>query len=265
MTCITEHNFTNILQVKDLVKTYPNGVKALRKVNFEVPKGAFLSIIGLSGSGKSTLLRCISRIHEPTEGSIYFDGQNITHLQDQKLRKIRSKIGMIFQHFNLIDRRNVLNNVLMGRLGQLNNRFLSGIFRSWPQEWIHDAYEALKIVGIAEKALIRADSLSGGQKQRVAIARTLLQNPNLLLADEPVASLDPSTSYSVMNYLRDLNQKKNITVICNLHFLSLVREYSTHVIALKNGEKVFEGKPLDITEKWFRDIYGADAREVEIH
>lgn len=150
-------------------------------------------------------------------------------------------------------------------MAKLNERFLGGILQKWPQEWIDDAYDALKIVGIADKALVRADGLSGGQKQRVAIARTLIQKPNLLLADEPVASLDPTTSYSVMNYLQDLNQNRNITVVCNLHFLSLVRDYSTHVIALRNGEKVFEGKPSDISEKWFRDIYGADAKEVEIH
>ncbi len=265
MTFEPERNFEYILQVKNLAKTYPNGTKALKGITFDVPKGAFLSVIGLSGSGKSTLLRCINRIHEPTSGSISFEGQDITHVNEQNLRAIRSKIGMVFQHFNLINRRSVLNNVLMGRLGQLNDKFLGGIFQKWPQEWINDAYEALKIVGISDKALVRADGLSGGQKQRVAIARTLIQKPNLLLADEPVASLDPTTSYSVMNYLRDLNQNRNITVVCNLHFLSLVRDYSTHVIALRNGEKVFEGKPSDISEKWFRDIYGADAREVEIH
>jgi phosphonate transport system ATP-binding protein len=260
-----ERNFEYILQVQNLFKTYPNGTRALKGISFNVPKGAFLSVIGLSGSGKSTLLRCINRIHEPTSGSIFFEGQDITHVNEQRLRMIRSKIGMVFQHFNLINRRSVLNNVLMGRLGQLNERFLGGILQKWPQEWIDDAYDALKIVGIADKALVRADGLSGGQKQRVAIARTLIQKPNLLLADEPVASLDPTTSYSVMNYLQDLNQNRNITVVCNLHFLSLVRDYSTHVIALRNGEKVFEGKPSDISEKWFRDIYGADAKEVEIH
>ncbi len=254
-----------ILQVDNIVKTYPNGTKALKGISFQVPKGAFLSVIGLSGSGKSTLLRCINRIHEPTAGTVYFEGQDITHVKERELREIRKKIGMVFQHFNLINRRNVLNNVLMGKLGDLNNHFLGGIFKKWPSEWVDEAYSALKIVGIADKALVRADGLSGGQKQRVAIARTLIQNPHLLLADEPVASLDPTTSYSVMNYLKDLNTKRNITVVCNLHFLSLVRDYSTHVIALKNGEKVFEGKPSDISEKWFKDIYGADAKEVEIH
>ena len=265
MTLQHMQNNDFILQVDNIVKTYPNGTKALKGISFQVPKGAFLSVIGLSGSGKSTLLRCINRIHEPTAGTVYFEGQDITHVKERELREIRKKIGMVFQHFNLINRRNVLNNVLMGKLGDLNNHFLGGIFKKWPSEWVDEAYAALKIVGIADKALVRADGLSGGQKQRVAIARTLIQNPHLLLADEPVASLDPTTSYSVMNYLKDLNTKRNITVVCNLHFLSLVRDYSTHVIALKNGEKVFEGKPSDISEKWFKDIYGADAKEVEIH
>ncbi|WP_211363224.1 phosphonate ABC transporter ATP-binding protein [Fluviispira multicolorata] len=265
MTFQPARDYEFILQVKDLVKTYPNGTKALKGVSFNVPKGAFLAVIGLSGSGKSTLLRCINRIHEPTSGSMIFEGRDITHVKEQQLREARTKIGMVFQHFNLVNRRNVLNNVLTGRLGRLENKFLGGIFQKWPEKWIEEAYQALRIVGIEDKALIRADGLSGGQKQRVAIARTLMQHPDLLLADEPVASLDPSTSYSVMNYLRDLNQKHNITVVCNLHFLSLVRDYSTHVIALKNGELVFEGKPTDITEKWFKDIYGSDAREVEIH
>ena len=265
MTLQHMQNNDFILQVDNIVKTYPNGTKALKGISFQVPKGAFLSVIGLSGSGKSTLLRCINRIHEPTAGTVYFEGQDITHVKERELREIRKKIGMVFQHFNLINRRNVLNNVLMGKLGDMSNHFLGGIFKRWPSDWVDEAYDALKIVGIADKALVRADGLSGGQKQRVAIARTLIQNPHLLLADEPVASLDPTTSYSVMNYLRDLNVKRNITVVCNLHFLSLVRDYSTHVIALKNGEKVFEGKPTDISEKWFKDIYGAEAKEVEIH
>jgi phosphonate transport system ATP-binding protein len=260
-----EKNWEYILQVKNLTKQYPNGTVALNRVSFNVPKGAFLAVIGLSGSGKSSLLRCLNRLHEPSSGQIIFEGQDITHINQQDLRRARTKIGMIFQHFNLINRRDVLTNVLTGRLGNLEHKFTGGVLGTWPKEWIEDAYGALKVVGIEDKALVRADGLSGGQKQRVAIARTLMQHPDLLLADEPVASLDPSTSHSVMNYLKLLNEKHNITVVCNLHFLSLVHEYSTHVIALRGGELVFEGKPSDITKQWFKDIYGADAREVEIH
>jgi phosphonate transport system ATP-binding protein len=253
-----------ILQVEHVSKTYPNGTRALKDISFSVEKGAFVSIIGLSGSGKSTMLRCINRLHEPTAGKIVFDGNDITHIHERELRAVRSQIGMVFQQFNLIKRRDVLTNVLSGRLGAWESSVTGGIFRRWPKEWIDDAYAALRTVGIEEKAKVRADSLSGGQQQRVAIARTLMQNPKLLLADEPVASLDPSTSHSIMKYLKMLNEEHGVTVLCNLHFLSLVREYSTHVIALRGGEKVFEGKPEDITEQWFRDIYGEDAREVEI-
>lgn len=259
------HDSSSILSIKNLVKTYPNGTRALKGVSFDVPRGSFVAVIGLSGSGKSTMLRCINRIHEPTAGSILFDGQEMTSLSTKELRAVRQQIGMVFQHFNLIKRRDVLTNVLSGRLGQMSELPFGGIFKRWPKEWVEEAHEALQLVGIPDKALVRADGLSGGQQQRVAIARTLMQKPKLLLADEPVASLDPSTSNSVMQYLKLLNEKHGVTVVCNLHFLSLVREYATHVVALRGGEKVFEGKPLDITPQWFKDIYGEQAKEVEIH
>ena len=254
-----------ILRLKGVGKTYPNGTVALRDVSFEVPRGAFVSVIGLSGSGKSTLLRCINRLHQPTLGSIVMNGEELTALSDRQMRIVRRRIAMIFQQFNLVKRRDVLSNVLMGRLGLCEDRFFGGVFGRWPRAWIDDAYACLRLVGIEDKALVRADGLSGGQQQRVAIARSLMQEPDILLADEPVASLDPSTSHSVMNYLRMLNVDKGVTVLCNLHFLSLVREYSTHVIALRGGQKVFEGSPDQIDGKWFRDIYGEDAREVGIH
>jgi len=254
-----------ILKVDNLSKTYANGVTALKDVSFTVKRGAFLAVIGLSGSGKSTLLRCVNRIHDPSDGHIYFNDKEITSLKERDMTSVRSKIGMIFQHFNLIDRQSVLQNVLYGRSGHNAHKLLGGIFHKWPQEWVDEAYQALRVVGIEGKALLRANALSGGQKQRVAIARALMQKPELILADEPVASLDPTTSYSVMDYLKDLNQNQKITVICNLHFLSLVREYSTDVIALRDGEIVFTGKPQDITQEWFKNIYGTDAREVGIH
>lgn len=187
-----QNNHSEILRIENLHKTYPNGVQALQDINFSVKKGTFLAVIGLSGSGKSSLLRCINRIHEPTSGEVYFNNTSITALPEHELCKVRTKIGMIFQHFNLINRQSVLNNVLYGRLGRFQDRCFGGILNSWPKEWITDAHDALKLVGIDHKAPLRADGLSGGEKQRVAIARTLMQHPELLLADEPVASLDPT-------------------------------------------------------------------------
>jgi phosphonate transport system ATP-binding protein len=254
----------NILQVKNLVKTYPNGTQALKGISFDVKKGEFLVIIGLSGSGKSTLLRCLNRLHDPSSGEILFQGKNIAITTDGKeIRNLRKKIAMIFQHFNLIPRHTVISNVLMGRLGATSTwKSLMGIFSA---EDVADAQKYLSLVGIPEKAKMRADNLSGGQQQRVAIARALTQNPALLLADEPVASLDPATSHTVMDYLKKVNQELGITVIANLHFLSLVRQYATRVIALKAGEIVYEGDPSQIDQAWFEKIYGQGAKEVHIN
>lgn len=255
----------NILELHQVEKIYPNGTYALKGVSFNVKRGSFVAVIGLSGSGKSTMLRCVNRLHEPTAGKVIFDGKEVTALSERDMRRVRTDIGMIFQQFNLIKRRDVLTNVLTGKLGTFSEKVFGGVVGKWPKEWIDEAYECLRVVGIPNKALVRADGLSGGQQQRVAIARSLMQRPKLLLADEPVASLDPATSNSVMQYLKNINEQLGITVICNLHFLSLVREFSTHVVALRGGEKVFEGVPTDITPQWFKDIYGEDAKEVEIH
>ncbi|MBL0321056.1 MAG: phosphonate ABC transporter ATP-binding protein [Ignavibacteria bacterium] len=251
-----------LLSVRDLTHTYPNGFQALKGISFDVEAGEFLVVIGLSGSGKSTLLRCLNRLIEPTGGSITFDGQDVTHIANDALRKHRGQIGMIFQHFNLIPRHSVLNNVLYGALGSTGT--VAAMLGRFSDELRTRALEALRVVGIAEKSTVRADALSGGQQQRVAIARALMQQPRMLLADEPVASLDPSPSHCVMTYLERINKDMGTTVICNLHFLSLVRQYATRVIALKDGIMVFNGSPHDITEEWFTTIYGEDAVEVEI-
>ena len=251
-----------ILKVKNLHKIYKNGMHALKGLNIEVQKGEFLVIIGLSGSGKSTLLRCINRLIEPTAGTVEFMGKDITHVKGEELRKVKAQIGMIFQHFNLINRHSVLKNVISGKLGQLKT--LNSILGNFTNDIYEEAYRNLEIVGIKEKAKERADTLSGGEQQRVAIARSLMQNPKLLLADEPVASLDPATSNSVMKFFEKVNKEFGTTVICNLHFLSLVRKYATRVIALKSGEIIYEGEPSEIDEKWFKTIYGEEAEEVEI-
>lgn len=245
----------NILEVKNLVKTYPNGTQALRGVSFDVRAGEFLVVIGLSGSGKSTLLRCLNRLHDPSSGQIFFQGQDVAQIQGREVRSLRRRVAMIFQHFNLIPRYTVKTNVLMGRLAS------TGTFKSilgfFAKEDHQEAEKFLNLVGIGEKSQLRADSLSGGQQQRVAIARALCQKPELLLADEPVASLDPETCQVVMDYLRKVNRELGITIICNLHFLDLVREYATRVIALKDGRVIFEGKPQEISDERYREIYGA--------
>lgn len=253
-----------ILSVKNLVKTYPNGVKALKGVSFDVREGEFLVIIGLSGSGKSTLLRCLNRLHDPTSGSILFEEkQDIAQVKGAAVRDIRRQIGMIFQHFNLVPRFTVLKNVLLGRLAYTSAwKSVFGLFSASDRK---KALEHLSLVGIAEKAQLRADNLSGGQQQRVAIARVLSQNPKIILADEPVASLDPATCHTVMEYLKKVNEQLGITIVCNLHFLSLVRQYATRVIALKAGEIIYEGSPQEIDDQWFERIYGEGAKEVHVN
>lgn len=248
-----------MLRIEHLTKVYPGGTVALKDVSFTVTDGEFLVVIGLSGSGKSTLLRCINRLIEPTEGKITWDDIDITAANGTQLRQMRRHIGMVFQQFNLVKRSSVMTNVLSGRLGYANPWLsLIGI---WPKEDRQRAVHALERVGIADKAYVRADTLSGGQQQRVGIARTLMQEPKLILADEPVASLDPVLSHSILQYLEVLN-KEGITVICSLHFLDLVHRYATRVIGLKDGIKVFEGLPNEIDRARFKEIYGEEAQEV---
>ncbi len=248
-----------MLEIRNLSKTYPDGTRALKDVSFTVEKGEFLVVIGLSGSGKSTLLRCINRLIEPTAGTIIYDGQDITAANPAELRRIRRQIGMVFQQFNLVRRSSVLNNVLAGRLGYTGT--LRSILGLWPQEDRAMAMRNLELVGIEGKAQSRADSISGGQQQRVGIARALMQNPTLMLADEPVASLDPALSDSVMLYFEKLNKERGVTVICSLHVLGLARRYGTRIIALKDGAMVYNGDPAGIDERRFREIYGDEAVE----
>jgi len=251
-----------ILRVKDLNKVYNNGVHALRNISFDVKPGEFLAIIGLSGSGKSTLLRCLNRLIDPSSGKVFIRDVELMGLSKRELRVERKRVAMIFQHFNLIKRKLVLINVLSGKLGSQGT--LSSVLGVFSEEDRQKALKLLDTVGLRDKAGSRADELSGGQQQRVAIARALMQDPDILLADEPVASLDPATSHSVMQYLENANRELGKTIICNLHFLSLVRQYATRVIALKRGEILFDGDAHEIDEDWFREIYGEDAKEVEI-
>jgi len=251
-----------ILRIAHLTKTYPDGTRALSDVSFEIARGEFLVIIGLSGSGKSTLLRCINRLIEPSSGRIEFQGRDITTASREDLRVIRRQIAMVFQQFNLVKRMSVLTNVLTGRLGYTPPHWALADYFSAPL--VDQALANLGRVGIPEKAYTRADALSGGQQQRVGIARALMQEPQLILADEPVASLDPAMSHSVLRYIEELNRNDGITVLCSLHFLSLARRYGTRILALKGGEIVFDGLPAEIDEARFKAIYGDDAVAVEI-
>ncbi len=254
-----------MLSVRDLTKIYTSGrsrdsVLALDKVTFEVPKGQFLAVIGLSGSGKSTLLRCINRLIEPTSGQVLWNGVDVTAASEEEVRCIRRKIGMVFQHFNLVHRSSVITNVLAGRLGYINPAW--SLVNRFPRQDIDKALRQLERVGIADKAHQRADELSGGQQQRVGIARALMQDPEMILADEPVASLDPVLAHSIMQYLEKINQEDGVTVLCSLHFLDLVHRYADRVIALNQGQLVFDGLPQEIDDQRFKDIYGKDAERV---
>ncbi|QPC84927.1 phosphonate ABC transporter ATP-binding protein [Phototrophicus methaneseepsis] len=251
-----------MLIIENLTHVYENGFKALDNVSFEVPDGQFVALIGLSGSGKSTLLRCINRLLEPTSGRIIWNGLDVTAISDEEIRYLRRRIGMIFQQFNLVKRSKVITNVLTGRLGYTSP--LYSFINYFPKSERDKALANLQRVGIGSQAYKRASELSGGQQQRVAIARALMQDPELMLADEPVASLDPATSHSVMKYLDLLNTEDGLTILCSLHFLSLARTYADRVIALKDGQLAFDGTPEEIDNARFKEIYGEDAVEVGI-
>ena len=249
-----------LLEVKNLTKIYDGEVLALDQVSFQLEDGQFMAAIGLSGSGKSTLLRCINRLVEPTAGQVIWNGVDITAAPQEDLRQLRRRFGMIFQHFNLVSRSSVLTNVLSGRLGYSNP--LWSLVNYFPKEDIALAMHNLERVGIADKAHARADELSGGQQQRVGIARALMQEPQVLLADEPVASLDPVLAHSIMRILKQLNQEDGISVICSLHFLDLVQQYADRAVALNEGRLVFDGLPPEIDDARFKEIYGREAERI---
>ncbi len=252
-----------MLEVKNLTKVYEDGTVALKNVSFSVDEGEFLVVIGLSGAGKSTLLRCINRLINPTEGEIIWNGINLTKLEGEDLRKIRRKIGMIFQQFNLVKRSSVYQNVISGRLGYVKT--IQSLFGRFPEEDIKKAESIAQRLGITDQIHKRADELSGGQQQRVGIARALMQDPELILADEPVASLDPVFAHSILGILEKLNQEEHITIICSLHYLDLVQRYATKVIGLKEGELIYKGSKKDVQElsdEEFKQIYGVEAERI---
>ena len=249
-----------MLEIKNLTKIYAGGTQALYDVSFTVKPGEFLAVIGLSGSGKSTLLRCINRLIEPTDGQIIWNGQDITAASQDEMLRIRRKIGMIFQHFNLVSRSRVITNVLAGRLGYVNPAM--SLLNRFPKSDMAMALNQLDRVSIADQAYKRADELSGGQQQRVGIARAMMQEPEIILADEPVASLDPVLAHSIMQHLDTINKEDGVMVLCSLHFLDLVHRYADRAIALNDGKLMFDGSPQEIDDERFKEIYGKEAERV---
>lgn len=243
------------LQVRDLRAGYA-GREILRGVSFSVAPDDFFAIIGPSGAGKSTLIRCVNRLVEPTSGEVLLDGRNLVTLGQRHLREARRNIGMIFQEFNLIERLSVIDNVLTGRLGYTGT--LRSFFRKFRREDVGRALELLERVGLKDHVHKRADRLSGGQRQRVGIARALMQNPRLLLVDEPTSSLDPKIAREVMQLIRGIANELRIPVLCNIHDVKLATEFCTHIIGLQDGVKKFEGRPSELDARAMQDIYALE-------
>ncbi|MGH8617554.1 MAG: phosphonate ABC transporter ATP-binding protein [Burkholderiales bacterium] len=244
------------LAIEALSKVYPGGARALDGVSFTVARAEVVAIIGSSGAGKSTLIRCINRLVEPTAGSIRLGGTEITGLAPRELRKVRRRIGMIFQEFNLVDRLTVMENILSGRLGSVG--FFASFLRRYPPADVSSAFAMLDRVGLEGLHDSRADALSGGQRQRVGIGRALMQNPDLLLVDEPTASLDPKTARQIMRLIRSLATERERPALVNIHDVALAQAYADRIIGLKAGRLVFDGPGAGLTPAVLTEIYGAE-------
>lgn len=249
-----------MIEFIDVEKEYDNGTKALSNLNLKIEQGEFVAIIGLSGAGKSTLLRCINLMHNITGGQLIVDNIDISKLKGKQVRRFRRRIGMIFQSFNLVTRTSVLKNVLVSFVPELPFwRKITGIYK---HEHKIKALEALDKVGILDKAFIRCDQLSGGQQQRVALARTLAQNPDVILADEPIASLDPVTSKMVMDDFKRINQETNMSVLLNIHHVEVALEYADRIIGIRKGQIVYDGPTKEVTQEVLDDIYNGKVEEM---
>ena len=249
-----------ILEFQHVSKVYNNTTKALDDLSFSVKEGEFLSIIGPSGAGKSTVLRCINRLVDATDGKIIYNGKDIMHINKRQLRNVRTKTGMIFQHYNLVDRLSVMENVLHGRLGQKST--FSGMIGHYSESEKKQAFAILEELGLAEQAYKRCDALSGGQKQRVGIARAIMQQPKLILCDEPIASLDPKASKTIMDHLAQINQSMQITCIVNLHQVDVAMKYSQRILGIAAGKLVFDGTPSELTQEKIHEIYQSNAKDL---
>lgn len=248
-----------MIQFKNVTKVYPNGFKGLDDINLTIEQGEFVGIIGLSGAGKSTLLRTVNRMHDITDGELIVNGKEVKNLRGKELRTFRRKIGMVFQSFNLVSRTTVIRNVLSANVPDMG--FLRAFFGIFTKQEKIAALEALDKVGILDKAYIRADQLSGGQQQRVALARTLAQNPEIILADEPVAALDPVTAKQVMDDFRTINKEMNISILINIHHVELALEYTDRIVGIRGGKIVYDGPSSEVTQEVLDMIYAGKAPE----
>lgn len=251
-----------MIKFDNVNKVYPNGLHALKNINLEIEQGEFVAIIGLSGAGKSTLLRTVNRMHDITDGVLTVNGQEVNNLKGKELRKFRRGIGMVFQSFNLVTRTSVIKNVLTSRVPDMP--LWKSIIGLYSKEDKVIALEALDKVGILDKAYVRADQLSGGQQQRVALARTLAQNPEIILADEPVAALDPVTAAQVMDDFKKINKELNMSVLINIHHVDLALKYADRVIGIKAGEIVYDGPSSEVTNDVLTQIYGRELSQDEV-
>lgn len=251
-----------MIKFENVNKVYPNGYHALKNISLEINQGEFVAIIGLSGAGKSTLLRTINRMHDITDGSLIVNNQEVKNLKGKELRKFRRKLGMVFQSFNLVTRTTVIKNVLTSRVPDMP--LINSIIGLYSKEDKIIALEALDKVGILDKAYVRADQLSGGQQQRVALARTLAQKPEIILADEPVAALDPITAVQVMDDFKKINKEINISVLINIHHVDLALKYADRVIGIKAGEIVYDGPSNEVDNEILKQIYGRELSEDEV-
>ncbi len=251
-----------MIKFENVNKIYPNGLHALKNINLEINQGEFVAIIGLSGAGKSTLLRTVNRMHDISDGNLTVNNEEVNNLKGKDLRRFRRKVGMVFQSFNLVTRTTVINNVLTSRVPDMP--LWKSIIGLYSKEDKVIALEALDKVGILDKAYVRADQLSGGQQQRVALARTLAQNPEIILADEPVAALDPVTATQVMDDFKRINKELNMSVLINIHHVDLALKYADRVIGIKAGEIIYDGPSQDVTSEVLTQIYGRELEADEV-
>ena len=251
-----------MIEFKHVDKVYGNQYKALSDINLEIEDGEFVAIIGRSGAGKSTLIRTINKMHEISSGELLVDGEDVSQLKGQKLRDYRRQVAMVFQHFNLVDRISAHKNVLSSFVPDLN--FGQQVLGIYSKEMKLRALEALDRVDILDKAYTRTDQLSGGQKQRVALARTIVQNPKIILADEPIASLDPMTARQVMEYFKKLNQEEGITILLNIHDVGMGLAYCSKVLGIKEGQLVYYGSPDQVNQEVLEEIYGGNPDDIVV-